>query len=241
MAAQEDMEPYTLYYHPIPFRGRFVTSILSYTDTPVKMLTATELNEVRSSSQVVVDFFAPPVLFDREEDLYIGQMPAIVMHLGLKLNLMPHLSKQSQAFKVILDCNDVLGEITRNNGSQMWDDEAWKEFVSKEGRFIKWLNIFDNGGVKNGLKLDVGWYLGTDEPTIADLSIWSLFTTMEKCLPQLSDFLRTNAPLTFALCDRLTKKNAALASLLKNTQSLYCGGFIEKSIRTMIEENGPGK
>lgn len=235
MAATKSDPTYTLYYHPIPFRGRFVTSLLSYTNTPFKESTTAELQEVKSSGKVTIDFFAPPVLFDHEEDVYIGQMPAIVMHLGLKLNLMPSINKQAQCLKVVLDCNDVLCEITRNNGNQMWDNEAWKEFVDPEGRFIRWLQIFDKGGLKNGLTSDNGWYMGSDEPTIADLSIWSLWITMEKSFPRLSSFLRSNAPVTFALCDRLTAKSPALQSLIGDESSIYCGGFIEKSIRSMIE------
>jgi glutathione S-transferase len=235
MAAQNE-EPFSLYYHPIPFRGRFVTSILCYTNTSFKLMTSAELNVVKESPEVMVDFFAPPVLYDRVDDLYLGQMPAIVFHLGLKLNLMPPGPKQSQAIKVVLDCNDVLCEITRNNGHQMWDREAWKEFVSEQGRFVKWLNIFDKGGMKNNLKIDGGWFLGTDEPTIADLAIWSLFTTMEKSLPKLSNFLRSHAPLTLSLCDRLTAQSTPLKELLDGTGTLYCGGFIEKSIRAMLED-----
>ncbi len=53
-------------------------------------------------------------------------MPAIVTYLADIYGLVPsNAAARATALKVLLDCNDVLANITRSNGSQMWTQELW--------------------------------------------------------------------------------------------------------------------
>mmetsp|Transcript_3672 Transcript_3672/g.7751 ORF Transcript_3672/g.7751 Transcript_3672/m.7751 type:complete len:166 (-) Transcript_3672:319-816(-) len=151
--------------------------------------------------------------------------------------------KQSLALKVLCDCNDVLGELWRANGSQklqgewvLWDQAAWNEF--REGAFVDWLKQFEALALKFGCTLDAGFLLGTPNATLADLSAWSLWVTMERCLPALSKVINENAPTVMAICRRLEKDKSELRALQESDSKkwgeLYCGGLIEKSIREVI-------
>ena len=136
-----EMSEYTFYYWPIPFRGNFVTSIFHYSGTPYVEGKVSELMQLKnadpSDPEAKAIFMAPPLLHDKEMDLYVSQMPAIVFHLGRKFKMMPPDNLVTIGEKIILDCNDVLAEISRNNGSKMWEEkENWDEFIG--GRFTKW-------------------------------------------------------------------------------------------------------
>jgi glutathione S-transferase len=135
------MSEYTFYYWPIPFRGNFVTSIFHYSGTPYVEGKVSELMQLKnadpSDPEAKAIFMAPPLLHDKEMDLYVSQMPAIVFHLGRKFKMMPPDNLVTIGEKIILDCNDVLAEISRNNGSKMWEEkEDCDEFIG--GRFTKW-------------------------------------------------------------------------------------------------------
>ena len=233
---------YTLYYWPIAFRGQFAKVILAHTQTPFTMAPVPELMALKTpppSAESAALFMAPPLLYDREADTYISQMPAISFHLGQKFNLMPtDVTKQSYAVKFVLDCNDVLAGITRNNGSMMWDEESWAEFAKDEagGRFARWLQLFEQMSIRWGnLQPNSGWVLGTPDPTIADLSCFACFGTMEHCVPELGPFLRKWAPSVMMMCDRLKASSPGIAALMAELpQKPYCGGQIEASLRSVV-------
>eukprot|EP00527_Entomoneis_sp_CCMP2396_P007982 CAMPEP_0198152724 /NCGR_PEP_ID=MMETSP1443-20131203/61039_1 /TAXON_ID=186043 /ORGANISM="Entomoneis sp., Strain CCMP2396" /LENGTH=234 /DNA_ID=CAMNT_0043818835 /DNA_START=39 /DNA_END=743 /DNA_ORIENTATION=- len=230
---------FVFYYWPLPFRGNFVRNIFAYTGTAYEEAPTEKMLEMKNSR--VADqpgpFMAPPMLHDTQDDVFISQMPAICFYLSHQMGLMPSgLAEQAMAMKVIGDCTDVIEEITRSTGAQMWDKEAWGEFSTV--RFVRWLSIFEELGTKNKLSDKDGFILGTEEATVADLAVHALFATMERCLPQLSPILRKNAPNVMALVDRLSANDGLKALVDKQKEALgntYCGGMIEKSIRSMVE------
>ena len=229
---------YTIYYWPIPFRGNFVRVLLahagaSYTEAPIPALGALRALPV---SEQPFPAMAPPFLHDHEENVFLSQTASIVHYLGNKLNLFPASNaKASLCLKVMLDANDVMGELTKGSQGGPWKPEDFKKFI--EGRFVKWLSIFEEGGIRHGLGEDNGYYLGTEEPSVADLVLFSLWNTMERCLPALSPIIRTHAPRVLALCDRLAV-TPNLSNFIKAQEETYgnryCSAGMEPSLREAI-------
>jgi len=182
---------------------------------------------------------APPFLHDIEDGVHLSQLPVIVNYVSTKLGLLPAgLAKQAVALKVMEDANDLLAEMTRSNGAQMWDKAAWLAFVDPDkGRFVRWLQIFEQLGTQYGLTTEAGFYLGTESATMADLVVFALFHTMERCLPELKAVLRQHAPRVMGLCDRLLASSAGLQAMVdqQSGKNMWCGGYIEKSIRAMLD------
>ena len=212
---------YTIYYWSIAIRGNFVRVLfahagVSYTEAPIPELIALRalpLNEQPYPSM------APPFLHDHEEDVFLSQTTSIVHYLGHKLNLFPKSNqKASLCLKIMLDADDVLSELTKGSQGGPWKAEDFRTFI--EGRFVKWLSIFEEGGIRHGLREDEGYYLGTPSLSVADLVIFSLWNTMERCLPALSPILRTHAPRTLALCDRLAAI-PNLSAFIKSQEEAY--------------------
>jgi glutathione S-transferase len=236
------MNNYILYYWPIPFRGNLIRCLLEYNDVPYEEGSVSDLVQMKEAALTPESsalFMAPPLLFDRELNLYLSQAPAIVSHLSRKLSFCPtDLRKLALADKIVNDCNDALNEVTANCGySGMWDQASWNEFIS--GEFIRWIQIVEFTAIQEGLGVDSGFALGTPNATFADTTIFAVWATMERSLPELSPIMRSSAPRIMALCDRLSV-NKGLASLFsRQSPSLYCGGQIEKSIRAVI--NGMSK
>lgn len=229
---------YHFYYWPLPFRGNFVKNLFAYTETPfAEISTFEEIAELRQ--QPVADhacpFMGPPLLEDRENSLIISQMSAIVFYLGEQLELMPEeVASKAITIKVLDDCTDVLSEITRSNGSHMWTQPEWDEFL--ETRFVRWLEIFEQTAIKNGVT-ENKFYFGSENAGVADLALHALFATMERCLCELSPTLRQSARLVMNVCDRISQ-NPGIKTLVQIQTTkhgeLYCSGDIEKSIRSVL-------
>lgn len=230
---------YKIYYWAAHFRGDFVRLIfedagVKYQEEPVE-----ELLKIKSMPVKEQPFpgMAPPFLHDIENNVFINQMPAIVNYISHKLGyISSDITKDSLALKLVLDCNDVLAEITNLNGSKMWEYSEWKEF--RTNRLKRWMQIFEEFGNKHGLKSDSGTMLGTDNITFADTSTYALFGTMTRTITELKEDLKKYAPNVSALCDRFAEREnikSYLKAKHKIWGDLYCGGQIEKSIRKMIE------
>jgi len=227
---------FTLYYWPIPFRGCFVSYLFAYRDHPLAMAGADDVAELRARppGEQPVPFIGPPVLWDREANLYLSQMPAIVPYVARVLELFPKTpADEALAMKVLMDCNDVLMEICNYNGSKMWTPEAWRSFRGE--RLPRWMQIFESS-------LDRG-FIGTDAPHYGDIGTFALFGTMTRCLPELAADLKAHAPGVFDLCERI----GAQPSLKRFRDAeeaefgqRYCGGQIEASIRAMLAADGLG-
>jgi len=237
---------FTFYYWPVPGRGVFIRSLFAYSGVPWTDAPTSEIVGIKNApfAEQPLPLRAPPFLIDHSAgDAAISQLTAIGNYVAAKVGLLPDdLLKQSLAIKVLCDCNDVLGEIWLANGAVkkdgdwvMWQKETWDEF--RNGAFVNWLKQFEALAIKFGCTADAGYLLGTPQASLADLSAWSLWATMARCIPELSEPIHEHAPTVMALCDRL-EKNEGLAALKKRDTEAwgqqYCGGMIEKNIRSMV-------
>lgn len=230
---------YKLYYWSVPFRGNFIRLLLEEANEKYSEGTSEEIMDLKSMSpeEQPLPSMAPPFLHDLNNDIFLGQMPAIVMYLSEKLDYLPTDSfKSALCLKLILDSNDVLAEITNQNGSIMWEYDKWKQF--REKRLKRWFEIFEQTGRQFGLNSDSGYMLGGNQISTADIITYALWGTMIRCLPQLSVDFQNHSPYVFALCQRIANRPNIQKFLESQSQrygNLYCGGQIEKSIRSMLE------
>lgn len=245
---------YTLYYWPIPGRGIFVRSLFAYTSTPVKEAGVEEIIRIKDApfEDQPVPLRAPPFLVDHSaDDFAVSQLSAVGTYVAHKLGLMPlTLEKQTLALKVLSDANDVLAEMWRANADfklngewVLWDQPAWDEF--RESRFVRWLQQFEAMGTKYKLGQGGRFLLGTPEATLADLACWSLWGTMARCLPELAPAMHEHAPKVMAMCVRLEESSDGLRALVahdaKAWGSLWCGGLIERSLRSVVAAGVDGR
>ncbi len=222
---------FQLYYWPLPFRGCFVSYLFAYRDVPLLEVadfdTIVEMKGLDPGEQDV-PFMGPPVLRDLESGRTLSQMPAIVLYASRELDLIPEDPfDAAMAMKVLMDCNDVLMEICRYNGSSMWAREDWSEFRSR--RLPRWLGIFEES-LKRG-------FIGKDLATFADIGVYALFGNMTRCLPNLEADVLEHAPGIHALCEEIGAQPSLAKYVAAQEQTygnLYCGGQIEKSIRKML-------
>ncbi|MEM8768430.1 MAG: glutathione S-transferase family protein [Pseudomonadota bacterium] len=224
---------YRLYYWPLPFRGCFVSYLFAYRNEPLLMSADfDEIGELMSlpPAEQPIPFLGPPVLQSLNADWALSQMPAIVMHVARELDLLPEDPvDQTMGLKILMDCNDLLMEICRYNGSMMWERTEWQQFRSE--RLPRWMRIFENS-------LSRG-YLG-GAVTFADIAVYALFGNMIRCLPTLEPDLLTHAPGIRALCERIGAQPSLAAHVAEEAGrygDLYCGGQIEASIRAMLAED----
>lgn len=229
---------YKLYYWPVPFRGNFIRLLLEEADEQYDEATHEEIIELYAKSPEAQPFpaMAPPFLHDVRSDIFLSQMPVIVMYLSEKLNFLPKDSfKSAICLKLLLDSNDLLAEITNLNGTIMWEHKSWKQF--REKRLKRWFEIFEQTGQQFGLNSKSGYMLGGDQISVADIATCALWGTMIRCLPELSVDCRKHAPNVFALCQRIENRpkiQTFVEDQLQSYGNLYCAGQIEKSIRSML-------
>jgi glutathione S-transferase len=232
MSLQAAQARFKLYYWPIPFRGCFISYLFAYRDVALPEETSfEEIMELtnRSPSEQNIPFMGPPVLRDLESDCTLSQMPAIVLYVSRELELLPEDPIDlAVGMKVLMDCNDVLMEICRYNGSTMWQRDEWSQFRSR--RFPRWMQIFEES-LKRG-------FFGTDPVNFADIGVFALFGNMTRCLPDLEADLLEHGPALHAHCRKIGSR-PSLARFVADQESqygkTYCGGQIEQSIRNMLE------
>ena len=232
MSSKVPRARFQLYYWPIPFRGCFISYLFAYRGVPLLEEPSLERNEELKSlhpSEQDIPFMGPPVLCDLESGRTLSQMPAIVFYVSRELGLVPDDPFDvAMCMKILMDCNDVLMEICRYNGSTMWGREEWNQFRSR--RFPRWLHIFEES-----LKRD---FIGRDPVSFADIGVFALFGNMTRCLPELEANVLKHAPGIHALCRKIGSK-PPLAKFVADQQQkygqLYCGGQIEASIRKMLD------
>lgn len=233
------MTDFRLHYWPIPFRGQLIRYVLAYVNATWDESKAEDLWTLKNAplAEQPLPFMAPPMLEDKRTEQVIAQMTAILFYLGETYMLMPDENgPRARAIKLICDANDILDEITRHGGERMWEKADWDAFMS--GRFVRWLDVFEQTGKSNGLTLDGdGTMLGSPGYGIADLVTAALFFTMMDKLPPLRPVIEKHAPLVAALSDRIANLGS-ISAMRKNQDdkwgTLYCGGQIEDSIRAMI-------
>ncbi len=223
---------FELYYWPLPFRGCFVSYLFAYRNVP--LLEISDFEEIRAlmnrhPSEQAVPFVGPPVLRDRESGQALSQMPAIVLYASRELDLIPSEAfAAAMSMKILMDCNDILMEICRYNGSSMWERDQWVEFRSQ--RLPRWLSVLEES-------LHRG-FLDRDSGTFADIAVFALLGNMTRCLPQLEADVIKQAPGVHALCRKIGS-TPSLAECVADQEArygdAYCGGQIEQSIRRMLK------
>ncbi len=231
------MTDYTLYYWPLPFRGQFIRAVLAHVHASWDEVTAAEISALgrMSPSEQPIPHMGSPVLTDHAADVSLAQMPAILGYLGRQHGLIPEDPVlEALTAKVIADTNDVLYEMTRYNGAQMWTEEAWSAYLP---RLARWMEIFEETGRRHGLTAGAGHLLGNQDPGIADLVTHSLWGTMTARLPTLRPLLEATAPAVAGLSDRVGRLPEQEA-LRSRSDAAYgdewCSGQIEASLRAVL-------
>ena len=229
MAAETRFE---LVYWPLPFRGCFVSYLFAWCDVPLKVVDDYEVIEAlieRDPGEQPIPFVGPPLLRDRQTGQSLSQMPAIALYAAGELDLLPaDPADLPLSMKVLMDCNDVLMEICRYNGSMMWEREEWIRF--RGVRLPRWLRVFEESMVRG--------HIGRERVTFADIGVYALFGNLLRCLPELEPDVHAQAPGIHALCERIGSRETLAAFVATEEQrygKLYCGGQIEASIRRMLE------
>jgi glutathione S-transferase len=234
MPSESSKPRFRLYYWPIPFRGCFISYLFAWRDAQLEVVAGfEEIGALKNPppADQLVPFVGPPVLVDLENDRSLSQMPAIVLYAARELDLAPADSFDlAMGMKVLMDCNDVLMEICRYNGTSMWTRDDWLEF--RGARLPRWLAIFEES-LQRG-------FVGRDEVTFADIGVFALFGNLVRCLPALEPNVHEHAPGIHALCARIGSKPSLaeyVAADAARYGDQYCGGQIEASIRDMLAQD----
>lgn len=226
---------YKLYYWDLPFRGNFIQLMLEEVGAQYERCDASEIYPERSLS-IHNPGMAPPYLYECKSKTYFAQMPACLMHLGSQYDYLPKRAETlTLALKTILDCNDVLIEITNSNGQVMWEKSEWEGF--RYSRLPDWMQIFEKTGLAHGLKAESGFLLGS-RISVADIATTALFGMLIYSFPELENDLQASAPHIAALCQRVESRKAIQRFLERQREEYgrgYCGGQIERSLRKMIQ------
>jgi glutathione S-transferase len=231
------MPDYTLYYWPVPFRGQFVRSVLAHVHATWDEGGIDAISTLLHTAPAgqLIPHMGPPVLTDHAADVSLAQTPAILAYLGRKHDLtLTDPFHEALAIKVIADANDVLCEMTLNNGAQMWTQESWNAYRTRLGR---WMEIFEDTGRRHGLTAHAGYFLGTERPGLADLAVHILWGTMTAKLPSLRPMFDATAPGIAGLSDRIGALPEQI-DLCARSDAVYgsdwCGGQIEAALRAVL-------
>jgi len=231
------MTDYTLYYWPVPFRGQFVRAVLAHVGATWNELGFNDINAERrkSPSEQIVPHMGPPVLIDHANDFAVSQTAAILLYLGRKHELLPNdAEREALTVKIIADTDDVLYEMTRYNGAQMWTPAEWQAYLP---RLKRWMVVFEQTGLRHGLSARSGTLLGTDAPSVADFTATVLWGTMTDKFPSLRPLLDETAPSLAALCDRIAALPEQKKLRIKSDTDYgdaWCAGQIEASLRAVV-------
>lgn len=232
------MAEYELYYWPVPFRGQFIRAILAYAGKSWNEHDSDDIAAMmeRAPAAQPIGFVGPPVLIETASAFALSQMPAIALYLGDTLDLLPS-DPQGRALtsKIVNDANDVIDELTLDGGREMWTEEKWAAFAP---RMEKWMAIGEAVAVRNGVGREEGGHLlGTLKAGVADIVTATLWHTMAYHFPVIETMLAEKAPLIHGLVRRM-QADPPLAKLHADTVArygdVYCGGDIEKSLRSVV-------
>ena len=234
MTSDAQAPRFELVYWPLPFRGCFISYLFAYQDVALAENSDFEyIHELYGldPSEQPVPFMGPPLLTDRTNNRTLSQMPAMTLYVSRELGLLPEDPfDEAMCMKILMDCNDVLMELCRHNGSTMWDRDSWCEFRGR--RFPRWLRIFEESLARGAI--------GRGRVTFADIGVFALFGNMMRCLPELEGDVQRSAPGVYALCRHIGARESLarfVASQEARYGSLYCDGQIEQSIRAMLAQD----
>ncbi len=214
---------YKLYYWPIPFRGHFIRFMLAQAGQQWAEASFEEVAALKDDDPTLSRYpvLAPPVLEDRVTGVRLAQMPAIVMALGREYSL---IRDPDVALRLTCDASDILFEITRTHGAQMWDAPSWQGFV--EERLPRWLAVHEA----------VAKTLDAGAPGAEEIILTALWHTMIDKLPPLRSIAQTHAPGLVALVDHVTA-TPAIAGVITDwadKKPIYCAGQIEASLLNVL-------
>lgn len=179
---------------------------------------------------------APPYLVDTATGVKLAQMPAIMLYLAEKYQLLPKGAfAASRMQRVLGDVTDLLADITRNNGHQLWDKDAWREFL--DSRLPRWAQICERH------LTELGTAIATDgqSPNAVDLSIWATWGNFYEHFPALNSWFEEFAPGIIEhhrLLPSCPHLHDWWARTHEHYGDIYCGGQIEASLREMMLETG---
>lgn len=218
-----------VYYWPLRFRGNFIKLVLADAGVSYKTASREEVFATYKSPPSPV-LMAPPMV--KVGSFMVNQTPAATQYVAKKYGYEPESAENSAlALKALLDCNDIIHELTRNNGHQMWDDEAWTAFVSQ--RLPRWLGVIDAY-----TKLNEGDFIFGAKICYADLALYNLIELFT--LAGMGDYLKAKCPGAVALA-AVVGARPGVKALVEEQAKEYgdgvCGGQIEKSIRAMVAKN----
>lgn len=227
------MTDYTLYYWPIPFRGHFIRYVLAHVGATWEEAPVEHLQELKAMDSAAQPhpFMAPPLLVERQSGAATSQMPAILGWLAARHGL---ASAPALDMRLACDASDILLEITRCHGAQMWEQETWDEFAG--ARLPRWMQIHERIVRSAGVAPGAGFLHGDGGPGLGDLVLGALWHTMADRLPPLRALLTRHAPAVEGLADRVAS-GAQVATMLGRWESrrpTYCGGEIEVSLLTVL-------
>lgn len=231
---------YDLYYWSVPFRGQFVRAVLAFAGERWHEAGDAAISGLMDGAvgDMPVPFMGPPLLIDRRAGVAVAQMPAIVLHLGETLGLMPAApALRAATMKIVGDANDVIDDLTLDGGRQMWTRARWRAFAP---RLRKWMSFWEETGRRHGLQADAGFLLGGEAPGIADVVTATLWSTVSERFETIAEIFEETAPMTAALTRRVAAL-PPLAALARKARADYgdawCGGEIEKSLRKVTSRS----
>lgn len=234
-----ELANYELLYWSVPFRGQFVRAALAFAGKSWTEGGDAKISQLMEGSvqDMPVPFMGPPVLIDHTADVALAEMPAIICYLGETLDLMPETpERRAITVKIVNDANDVIDEVTLNGGDHMWTERRWEEF---RPRLAKWMSIWEDTGRRYGLDQGAGYILGGQAPGIADVITATLWTTMTERFSKIQDLFEETAPMTAALCRRVSAL-PPLAELAEKSQNdyghAYAGGQIGASMAKILND-----
>jgi len=223
---------YDLYYWPIPFRGHPIRFLLADAGVAWEEKGYEPIAALRAlpPGERPYPFLAPPLLQDRETGTWLSQMPAILMYLGRRLG---RIAEPDQTLRLVCDASDIMLEITRGHGAQMWDRPAWELFTAE--RLPLWMSLHEAMAKANGVTAGAGFLFGAPEPGVADLTLAALWGTMADRFAPLGALLDVHAPLVADLVARIAERPAvaAVRADWEGRAKRYCGGQIEASLLEM--------
>jgi glutathione S-transferase len=232
------MSDYQLLYWSVPFRGQFVRAVLAFAGKSWDETDDAEISRLMGGpvAEMPVPFMGPPVLIDQAAGFAIAQMPAILLYLGDTLDLLSATpARRAMTIKLVNDANDVIDEMTLEGGRDMWSEARWQEAVP---RVRKWLTLWEETGRRHGLASEHGHILGESQPGMADIVTATLWTTLADRFSRIESLLEDTAPLTAALCRRVSALPplAALAQTARQDYGdAYCGGQIGASMAAVLD------
>lgn len=209
------------YWTGIQGRGEYIRLALEAAGAPYRDVAREEGDGViaRVSKEVATPSFAPPFL--RDGDVVVGQVAAILLYLGDKLDLAPKASRQKlwthqiqlTIADFVLEGHDVhhpigAGEYYENQKPE--SQRRAREF--REERVPKFLDWFEGILTRNP---EGPAHLVGDRLSYADLSLFQVMDGLTYAFPKLMSGLVERYPSIRALCSAVAehpKIGAYLAS-----------------------------